>query len=291
LVDQALSGDLDGLAGMAFAQTCDTVQALTDIWRGAVPHVSVYHLGMPQRLETQSAQSLLIAELNLLRRALDDPSDDALWHSFAVYNRTRVLMRQLYDRAADLPPTDLYAALRASFLMPKEEYNDLLNRFLDDLPRSEFLGPRLILVGPHLADPVVYQIIEATGGRIADDLLDIGRRYQSIRLVGDGDPVASLADRLLAALPTPTKYHPQLRRAGILLERVIHSRADGVVFARQKFCDPHGFDYAYLVSALKGQGIPHLLVELEQTSPAGQLRTRIEAFLETLPGWEPDARI
>jgi len=28
--------------------------------------------------------------------------------------------------------------------------------------------------------------------------------------------------------------------------------------------------------------VPHLLVELEQTSQAGQLRTRVEAFVEML---------
>ena len=58
--------------------------------------------------------------------------------------------------------------------------------------------------------------------------------------------------------------------------------ARGVVFARQKFCDPHGFDYAQMVHALDGVGVPHLLVELEQASQAGQLRTRVEAFVEML---------
>ena len=57
--------------------------------------------------------------------------------------------------------------------------------------------------------------------------------------------------------------------------------ADGVLFARQKFCEPHGFDYVQLANALDRAGVPHLLVELEQASQAGQLRTRVEAFAET----------
>jgi benzoyl-CoA reductase/2-hydroxyglutaryl-CoA dehydratase subunit BcrC/BadD/HgdB len=60
--------------------------------------------------------------------------------------------------------------------------------------------------------------------------------------------------------------------------------ADGVIFARQKFCEPHGFDYVQLARALDQAGIPHLLVELEQASQAGQLRTRVEAFVEMITG-------
>jgi benzoyl-CoA reductase/2-hydroxyglutaryl-CoA dehydratase subunit BcrC/BadD/HgdB len=55
LVDQALAGDLDRLAGMAFAQTCDMVQALTDIWRKVMPGVPVYHVGVPLNLAARSA--------------------------------------------------------------------------------------------------------------------------------------------------------------------------------------------------------------------------------------------
>ena len=48
------------------------------------------------------------------------------------------------------------------------------------------------------------------------------------------------------------------------------------------FCEPHGFDYVQLAHALDLAGVPHLLVELEQASQAGQLRTRVEAFVEMI---------
>lgn len=282
LVDQALSGDLDGLAGMAFAQTCDMVQALADIWRGTMPHVPVYHVGVPLNLKTQTARSYLIAELNLLRQSLGGIGDDALHQAFAVYNETRELAARLYDRAADLTPTEFHAAIRASYLMPKEEYNRSLSELLKELPSAEFQGPRLIVVGPHLADPALFQIIEAAGARVVDDLLDIGRRHYSAQITLQGDPVVSLADRLLATLPTPTKHHPGRRRDDYLVECVLQKQVDGVLFARQKFCDPHGFDYANLISTLEKREIPHTLIELEQTPQEGQIRTRVEAFLESL---------
>jgi benzoyl-CoA reductase/2-hydroxyglutaryl-CoA dehydratase subunit BcrC/BadD/HgdB len=282
LVDQALSGELDGLNGMAFAQTCDVVQALTDIWRAAMPDIPIYHVGMPLRLATETARSYLLAELERLRVSLGGVSNDALRRAYVVYNQSRELIGRLYRRAIDLTPTDLYAALRAGFLSPKEQYNALLEELLDELPVSAFQGPRLLLAGPHLADPALYQLIETAGGRVVGDLLDIGHRYHTGSLAVDGDPIGALVDRLLTTLPTPTKHHPERRRDKYLIEMMDRTHANGAVFARQKFCDPHGFDYANARPALRQAGIPHLLLELEQTPQAGQTQTRVEAFLETI---------
>ena len=59
--------------------------------------------------------------------------------------------------------------------------------------------------------------------------------------------------------------------------------AGGVIFLNFKFCEPHAFDYPYLKEMLQGQNIPSLLLEIDQELPAaGQLATRIEAFIETM---------
>jgi benzoyl-CoA reductase/2-hydroxyglutaryl-CoA dehydratase subunit BcrC/BadD/HgdB len=147
-------------------------------------------------------------------------------------------------------------------------------------PRSP--APLLILVGPTLADPVLFDVLAQAGARVAGDLLDLGERYFAVDAVEDGDPLEALADRLLALTPTPAKYHPQRSRADHLLALVRERKAHGVLFARQKFCEPHGFDYAQVIGALDEASVPHLLVELEQASQAGQLRTRVEAFVEML---------
>jgi benzoyl-CoA reductase/2-hydroxyglutaryl-CoA dehydratase subunit BcrC/BadD/HgdB len=115
-----------------------------------------------------------------------------------------------------------------------------------------------------------------------DDLLDIGRRYFDTPVQTEGDPVAALGERLLNTLPTPNKRHPTRRRDDYLIQLVRQRQADGVIFARQKFCDPHGFDYASLKAALDRASVPHLLLELEQTSQAGQMSTRVGAFMEMI---------
>ncbi len=375
-LDQALAGELDGLTGMALAQTCDTVQGLIDLWRRDVPDIPLFHFGMPLRLEGPSARPYLLAELRSLRERVQALTgrpipDDAVRESIALYNRTRALVRRLYARAAappafppnggdkggasppvggtggglppcggtegghpprggtegghppregtggghpprgetegglpprggtegGLPPrggdrggcADLYGLVRAAFQTPKETYNDDLARLLEQ-PLVLFRGreregsPRVLLVGPALADPVLFDVLAQAGARLVSDLLDLGERYFAVDAPENegGDPLAALADRLLALVPTPTKHHPQRTRAAHLLSLVQERGGDGVIFARQKFCEPHGFDYVQLAHALDRAGVPHLLVELEQTSQAGQLRTRVEAFVEML---------
>jgi benzoyl-CoA reductase/2-hydroxyglutaryl-CoA dehydratase subunit BcrC/BadD/HgdB len=282
LVDQALDGELDGLVGLALGQTCDAVQALTDVWRRAMPTLPLYHVGVPSSLAGPAVRDYFLQELTRLRQRLGNPSDDALRRAIALTNRTRELVLSLYDRAADLAPVDIYAALRAGLIMPAAEYNALLAELLEELPARERAGPRLILVGPHLADPMLYEVVQEAGGVVVDDLLDVGHRYYAGRVGEEGDPLTALVDHYLALLPTPTKHHPDRQRGEYLVEQVAHRQAYGVIFARQIFCDPHGFDTVPLRAALDRAGVPHLLVELEQTPQAGQVRTRVEAFLEMM---------
>ena len=50
-----------------------------------------------------------------------------------------------------------------------------------------------------------------------------------------------------------------------------------------KFCEPEFFDYPQLKEDLEAQGVPSVLLETELgMTAAGSVRTRLEAFVETL---------
>jgi benzoyl-CoA reductase/2-hydroxyglutaryl-CoA dehydratase subunit BcrC/BadD/HgdB len=62
-------------------------------------------------------------------------------------------------------------------------------------------------------------------------------------------------------------------------------QVDGVVGERLSFCDQWGFAQYSIEADFKEDGIPYLSLEREYIlSGVGQLRTRIQAFLETLGG-------
>ena len=288
---QALRGDLAFLSGLVFPHTCDTLQVLADVWRENFPDLFVATVVQPLNLGSPSARPYLVAELQRLRQDLaefgDQPiSDDSLRASINLHNETRCLLSQLDHQRPRLTARGFYAAVEASMVMPMGQFNPLVAELVEllseEAPRQR--GPRLILVGPVLDDPTVLDTIDDLGASVVGDDLCIGSRYfdHPVAETKDGDPIEALADRYLNRCPCPTKHSLHFQRGEHLLELVEERKADGLVFTLQKFCDPHAFDYAIVKETLDAAGVPHLLLELEHTPAVGQLRTRLQAFLEML---------
>ena len=55
-----------------------------------------------------------------------------------------------------------------------------------------------------------------------------------------------------------------------------------------KFCEPHYFYYPRIKATFEAAGVPHLLLETEHDMSAlGNLRTRVEAFVEMVKRRQP----
>jgi benzoyl-CoA reductase/2-hydroxyglutaryl-CoA dehydratase subunit BcrC/BadD/HgdB len=209
--------------------------------------------------------------------------DEDIAASTALYNETRQLVRSLIELRDRLSPPHFFAVLDTAQSMPRDLFNPLLTKLLEDLETkpSDTEGPRIFLVGAVLDEPRILELIQELGGRVAgDDLCSGSRHFHD--LVGDGDPIEALAEYYLLRPPCPTKFHPLYDPGRGLLDQVRQVHAQGVVFVLEKFCEPHAFDYALVVPALEKAGIPHLLLEMEQMPSLEALRTRLQAFFEIL---------
>ena len=72
-------------------------------------------------------------------------------------------------------------------------------------------------------------------------------------------------------------------RFEFLLDEIERSNARGIIYTSLKFCDHFQVDYPAFKVLLDGKGIPSLFLEGEYFSfAAGQVKTRVEAFLEML---------
>ena len=297
-LDQALRGDLSFLHGVVFPHTCDTIQALADIWQMSFPELYVETIVQPVHLSSPSTRPYLIAELQRFRQSLEELigqeiSDQAISASIGSYNEKRRLLTQLYGLRDQLTAPGLFAATSAGFIMPVEEYNPLLGELVELLaeekrtpPKGPFgklrTWPGLILVGAVLDDPAILTIVEELGARIVGDDLCTGSRYFAQPVEASDNPIAALADRYLHRLPCPAKYHPDHESGEHLLQLVSDTQADGIVFVLQKFCDPHAFDYAMIKEKLAAAAMPHLRLEMEHAPAIEQWRTRLQAFLEMI---------
>ena len=86
-------------------------------------------------------------------------------------------------------------------------------------------------------------------------------------------------------MPCPRMLDQYPQRLANLLQAVRQYRVDGIICERLKFCDLWGGEIEMLRRSLKQEaGIPLLVLERDYAAAGGvgQLRTRVQAFLETL---------
>lgn len=295
-LDQVLSGDLDFLSGTVFAHTCDTMQAQADLWRMNTPSAHFVHTVMqPAHLGTPAASDYLRAELCRFREQLagfagHPISDDDLRFSIALYDETRQLAREFQRAREGLGAAAFFAVLDAAQVMPRQIFNPLFRKLVPELPdvgerpsqRPAIGGPRLFLAGAVLDEPSLLGLIEEVGAQVAGDDLCSGSRHFLDQVGTEGDPIVNLTAYYLRRPPCPTKYAPDHDPGRYLVEQVQRVGADGVVFVLEKFCEPHAFDHALVRPILEESGVPHLLLEMEQTPSLEALRTRLQAFVEIL---------
>jgi benzoyl-CoA reductase/2-hydroxyglutaryl-CoA dehydratase subunit BcrC/BadD/HgdB len=204
-LDQLLCGELQFLAGTVLAHTCDAMQALADLWRigsvrsqanaGSAGPVRLVDVVMqPTNLGSPAAHAYLIAELGRFRDRLaalvgHPITDDDLRASISLYNDTRQLIRALQQQRDRLSAPDFFSILDAAQVMPREQFNPLLTNLLAALgkvpahqaettpPPVHHGGPGLFLTGAVLDEPLVLEIIEELGARVAGDDMCSGSRH------------------------------------------------------------------------------------------------------------------
>lgn len=293
----ALIGEFKFLDGVICVNSCDHVRRIYDNWIRFVPDTQfVQVMSLPRK--TEPAQIAWYRdEINLLREKLEKHfsvkiSDKTLWKAIKLHNETRRLQKKLYElRKKEKPPITGSAALAvmvAGTAMPKAQYNNMLRELLDELSGVEGPGDhraRLMIVGGILDDPAYIKVIEDQGGLVVTDSLCFGTRImwvevdESIR-----DPAEALARYYVADRPScPRFYGEHDNRANYVIDMCREFKCDGIIGERLMFCDSWLVEHYMLGQDLKAAGIPMLKLDREYiTGGVGQLRTRVQAFLETI---------
>lgn len=295
-LEDGLSGHLDFLDGFVFPHTCDSIQRLSDIWRLNLSFAFHMDVVLPVKLNTESAREYFIDVIRTFKEDLETVlqtriSHENLKHSITIYNQIRSGVQRIYELKRSNPDiikgSDLYHIVRSSMIADRNLLPETLNEIVTELESKNHVKSidrkRLILTGSVCNHPDIYQVIEEAGGVAVWDDFCTGSRYFDGMTDVDGDPIIAIAERYLNRIICPAKHFNLTGRAESLLEMVKKSNADGVIFLFLKFCDPHGFDYPTLKETLDKEGIPNMLFEVEDQHPSGgQLKTRIEAFLEMI---------
>lgn len=293
--DQTLRGKYDYLDGYIVSNTCDNCGMMYNMWKYHVKVPFFYFINTPHT-RSKKAHNFFYEEVSRLKESLEsnfktDISKESLKNAIKVYNENRVLLKKVYNLRKNKPPlisgVEALEIVLSSVLTSKEEHNRLLKQLLSqiedrtDTPKG---GTRLFVSGSVIDNTEMMKIVEGTGANVVADDLCTGSRYFWDLVNPTTDPLRAIADRYLDKVPCPFTVHSE-GRFKHALELTKKYDVEGAIIFVLKFCDTHLFDAPILMEELKAQGLPVLYLEWEHAiSGIAQLKTRIEAFIETISG-------
>ncbi|MFC1920356.1 2-hydroxyacyl-CoA dehydratase subunit D [Chloroflexota bacterium] len=291
---QALQGKYDYVDGIVYSACCPHINEVYYNWQRYIPNSFSYQLHLPTNLQGSHTKKYLTGEMEDFKHSLEEWTGknihlDGIDHAIDVYNTNRRLMSGIYELMKDDNPsvsaTEVAEIGLSGMLIDKEKHNGLLEQALKELSERESAGstgPRIMLLGSVNNDIEIIKFIESLGMRIVVDDYCTGRRYYQTEVVLELNRLAALASRLMSRPTCPLKDLPERRRPAYYRELIDDFRVEGAIYTLQRLCDPHGLDYPVIEKTFKEKGVPMLKLELDYNAPTGQLRTRIEAFLEMI---------
>ena len=291
----ALEGRYEFLDGLVFTNSCDHVRRLYDVVRETVNFPFMHFISVPHKV-SDDAIAWYKEELSEFRENVErsfgvEITEASLSKAIDVCNETRSLLRRLYElRRSEIPPVtgaESLSVVLAGTTTPKAQYNQLLRRLLEELAEREGTSgyrARLMIAGSGGCDnPAYYEVMEDLGGLVVTDSLCFGSRYFWDPVELEGDLMFSLAKSYLNRPSCPRMVDKVAERSDFVKQMVDGFKVDGVIFQRIRYCDLWGGQLLHLRKKLREANIPLLSLEREyMLGGTGQLRTRVQAFLERL---------
>jgi len=180
--------------------------------------------------------------------------------------------------------------LRAGAFRPVEMQIAELTLILQSLPDITSSSPipagkTPIIVSGILPPPApVIAAMEEAGLIVVGNDVASERRALNFTPPVTGDPVTYYHDFYDQHWPCTTLLYTADHREAVLKDLIKSTKAAGVVFVGEKFCEYEFFEFPYLEKAFENDGIYSQLLEIsiEDDENIGTYATRIEAFAEMM---------
>jgi benzoyl-CoA reductase subunit C len=301
--DISLKGRYDFMDGLVIPHSCDSMCRTYDIWKYSLDVPYSHLVNLPHSID-DSSLDFFKNELNAFRRSLGkftgkEITDDDLAQAVELYNKSRMLVRELYGLRKPDPPLltggETTKILVALMSIPPEEGVEILEKIISGVKSREDKPvkqpARIMMVGAEMNDSAFTDIIEDSGGAVVADDLCPGARENLPMADVTADPMDGIAERYLRKIKcgrtyreVQGSYEESLEdRFGHIGRAIRDYNVDGVILYIYKYCDPFGFEVPAMKDYIKTCGVPVLYIEDEYSmATTGRLRTRVQAFLEMI---------
>lgn len=226
-----------------------------------------------------------------------DISDNALRLAVDEHNKICRLIKKLGDyRKEDNPKITGYEFslfCLATYCCPKDKIIDILTKTCEEVKnrKKDDKNPyraRVVVAGSEIDDPDFIKLAEDAGANVVAD------RYCFGSLPGRQEIILNEKEDILTQIcrfymekgqcPRFMDTHKIKERHEYMDKLVKEYGADGIIYEQIKFCDYWGYERAYASHVMREEyGYPVLSVDRPYVvGNSGQLRTRIQAFVESI---------
>ncbi|MBP7739008.1 MAG: 2-hydroxyacyl-CoA dehydratase [Spirochaetes bacterium] len=294
LLESALSGAYDHLGGVVFTANCDHMRRLMDNLAYLRKPAFSHTLDVPHK-RGGPALDWFMDELGALADKLSGhfgvrATGEDLSEAIRGRNAYARALRSIGDLRKHDPPLitggEFHRIMIASQVTPKNLLLPLVEKFHVKAVERGGVGSfraRIMVAGGDLDDTFFIDTIESQGGLVVADRFCTGSLPGLDPVPETGDPLRAVAEHTLAKVLCPRMMEEFDERAAAIRETAREYRADGVVLQAIKFCDTWGVEGSTMTSELRSSGMPVLRLEREyRHGGEGQLRTRVQAFIESM---------
>lgn len=275
--------------------TCDCIKKVGEAIGDFFAPTDIYIL--PRLRHKDSSRGYYRTEIlnfkeDLERLSGNTVSEEAVREQIKLYNQVRGVLKQISDlRKRDNPPLkgkDFLDLIKAYYYLPPAELLILYTEIYEKLAAVPAEGPkpiRLMMAGGIVADGdrrLLALIEDTVGARVVIEDHCTGSRNASFQISEEGDPYQALAEGYLDQSPC-TRMKPLQERVTISGDLAQEYKVDGILYVYLKFCPCYGQIKHEFFRHYQKLGIPVLEVPVDYSaSDQGQLKTRLEAFIEVL---------
>ena len=306
LVERGIEGGYQFLDAMIGVDACSMMNRAMEHFEilkvNDKPNFFVTHCDMPYKITDYTLDSY-VKQMRL--RVLDvltqkygvDTSDAAIRKAVEEHNEVCSIISEISEmRKAENPVITGYEfhilnlvtyTCPKALILPKlrDTLKELKKRKPDEKPAFR---ARVAIVGSEIDDPQLTKLIEGCGALVVSDRYCFGSTpgREVIELKDDEDALTQICRHYMevseCARYIADEKVAQRRETADRLAKEFN--AEGIIYEQMKYCDYWGFERALVSHIMHDEyGWPVLSIDrLYNNGNSGQLRTRVQAFVESL---------
>ena len=306
LVERGIEGGYQFLDAMIGVDACSMMNRAMEHFEilkvNDKPNFFVTHCDIPYKITDYTLESYVKQmRLRVLDRITEtfgvDTSDAAIRKAVEEHNEVCRIISEISEmRKAENPVItgyEFHVLNLVTYTCPKALILPKLRETLEELKKRKpdkkpAFRARVAIVGSEIDDPQLTKLIEGCGALIVSDRFCFGSTpgREVIELKDDEDALTQVCLHVM--------QHSECARY-IADEKVLQRRetadrlakefgAEGIIYEQMKYCDYWGFERALVSHIMHDEyGWPVLSIDrLYNNGNSGQLRTRVQAFVESL---------